>query len=87
MIFFNFKGGIFIIALLFCFCRWFLITPLTVVQREGYSDIEKRVISYKHIMQDKDKTWLFNSLRQQNALKQQNEIRKQTLGKMNLNFT
>ena len=67
--------------------KWFLITPLTVVQREGYSDIEKRVISYKHIMQDKDKTWLFNSLRQQNALKRQNEIRKQTLGKMNLNFT
>jgi len=68
--------------------KWFLITPLTVVQREGYSDIEKRVISYEHIMRDKDKFWLFNSVKQQNEIrKQQNEIRKQTLGKMNLNFT
>jgi len=68
--------------------KWFLITPLTVVQREGYSDIEKRVISYEHIMRDKDKFWLFNSVKQQNEFrKQQNEIRKQTLGKMNLNFT
>jgi hypothetical protein len=72
--------------------RWFLITPLTVVQREGYSDIEKRVISYERIMQDKDKIWMFNSVKQQNALKQlnalkqQNEIRKQTIGKMDLIF-
>jgi glycosyl transferase family 25 len=66
--------------------RWFLITPLTVVQREGYSDIEKRVISYEHIMRDKDKFWLFNSVKQQNEIRRQNEIRKQTIGKMDLLF-
>jgi len=35
--------------------RWFLIVPLTVVQREDYSDIEKKVINYKDIMTDLDK--------------------------------
>lgn len=35
--------------------RWFLIVPLTVVQREDYSDIEKKVINYKNIMTDLDK--------------------------------
>jgi GR25 family glycosyltransferase involved in LPS biosynthesis len=30
--------------------KWFLITPLTVVQKDGYSDIEKRVVSYSKIM-------------------------------------
>ena len=73
--------------------RWFLITPLTVVQREGYSDIEKRVISYEHIMRDMDKALLFdaikqqNALRQQEALKQQNALRQQnSLSKMGLNY-
>jgi len=31
---------------------WFLITPLTVVQREDYSDIEKRRTNYKKPMTD-----------------------------------
>lgn len=66
--------------------KWFLITPLTVVQREGYSDIEKRVISYEHIMRDIDKDKLFNAIRKQNALKQVNSLINQNLGKMNLNF-
>ena len=35
--------------------RWFLIVPLTVVQREDYSDIEKKVINYTNIMTDLDK--------------------------------
>jgi GR25 family glycosyltransferase involved in LPS biosynthesis len=35
--------------------RWFLITPLTVVQREDYSDIEQRVTNYRHLMLDLDK--------------------------------
>lgn len=35
--------------------RWFLITPLTVVQREDYSDIEKRYTNYKNVMIDIDK--------------------------------
>ena len=29
---------------------WFLIIPQVVHQREGYSDIEKRVVNYKHVM-------------------------------------
>ena len=35
--------------------RWFLITPLSVVQREDYSDIEERVTNYSHLMLDIDK--------------------------------
>jgi glycosyl transferase family 25 len=40
------------------FDNWYLIIPPTVVQREGYSDIEKRVTNYKNIMTDLDKKWL-----------------------------
>ena len=36
--------------------RWYLLTPLTVTQREDYSDIEKRNINYSHLMLDLDKT-------------------------------
>jgi glycosyl transferase family 25 len=35
--------------------RWFLITPLTVIQYEGYSDIEKRNTNYIKSMLDLDK--------------------------------
>jgi len=35
--------------------NWFLITPLTVVQREDYSDIEKRKTNYAALMTDIDK--------------------------------
>ena len=35
--------------------NWFLITPPTVVQRDDYSDIEKRRTNYKHIMLNLDK--------------------------------
>lgn len=35
--------------------RWFLITPLSVVQREDYSDIEQRFTNYAHLMLDLDK--------------------------------
>jgi GR25 family glycosyltransferase involved in LPS biosynthesis len=38
--------------------RWFLITPLSVVQREDYSDIEGRVTNYGHLMLDLDKEQL-----------------------------
>lgn len=30
--------------------RWYMIIPATVVQREDYSDIEKKVINYKNYM-------------------------------------
>jgi len=35
--------------------KWYLITPLTVVQREDYSDIEKRPTNYSRVMLDLDK--------------------------------
>lgn len=38
---------------------WFLITPLTVVQREDYSDIEKKQTNYKKPMTDLDKKSYF----------------------------
>jgi glycosyl transferase family 25 len=43
--------------------NWFLITPLTVVQREDYSDIEKKVINYQESMTDLDKKELFEKIR------------------------
>jgi glycosyl transferase family 25 len=44
--------------------NWYLITPLTVVQREDYSDIEKRVINYQSLMQDLDKAELFKAIKE-----------------------
>ena len=38
--------------------NWYLIIPLTVVQREDYSDIEKRATNYAKVMTDLDKEWL-----------------------------
>lgn len=38
--------------------NWYLIIPTTVVQREGYSDIEKRNTNYQHVMLDIEKKWL-----------------------------
>jgi glycosyl transferase family 25 len=39
-------------------CNWYLIIPLTVVQREDYSDIEKRHTNYTIPMQDLNKKYL-----------------------------
>jgi hypothetical protein len=39
--------------------RWYMITPPTVVQVEGFSDVEKRNTDYKHLMTDMNKEWLF----------------------------
>jgi GR25 family glycosyltransferase involved in LPS biosynthesis len=39
--------------------NWYLITPLTVTQKEGYSDIEERNTNYNHLMLDLNKEWLF----------------------------
>ena len=38
--------------------RWYLIVPLTVTQKEDYSDIEKRFTNYSRVMLDLDKPWL-----------------------------
>jgi GR25 family glycosyltransferase involved in LPS biosynthesis len=42
--------------------RWFLIIPLTVVQKTDYSDIEKRIVNYKRIMTDLDKHFLIQQI-------------------------
>jgi glycosyl transferase, family 25 len=39
--------------------KWYLITPLTVTQREDYSDIEKRTTNYSRAMLDIDKEAFF----------------------------
>jgi GR25 family glycosyltransferase involved in LPS biosynthesis len=37
--------------------NWYLIIPLTVVQREDYSDIEKKVTNFKNYMLDYNKVY------------------------------
>jgi GR25 family glycosyltransferase involved in LPS biosynthesis len=39
--------------------NWFIITPLSVVQREGYSNIELKETDYKSKMLDLDKKYMF----------------------------
>ena len=38
---------------------WFLIIPLTIIQKEDYSDIEQRNINYSAMMLDLNKECLF----------------------------
>ena len=45
--------------------NWYLITPLTVIQREDYSDIEGRVTNYAHLMTDLDKKELLRRQQEQ----------------------
>ena len=42
--------------------KWFLITPLTVTQREDYSDIEQRRTNYTKVMTDLDKVDFMKSV-------------------------
>jgi len=44
--------------------NWYLITPLTVTQREDYSDIEKRPTNYTRAMTDLTKEWLVSQKEQ-----------------------
>ena len=39
--------------------NWFLITPLTVTQREGFSDIENKNTNYSSLLLDLNKPYLF----------------------------
>jgi len=39
--------------------KWYLITPLSVVQRQDYSDIENRVTNYSNLMLNLDKKSFF----------------------------
>lgn len=45
--------------------KWYLIIPLTVTQREDYSDIEKRPTNYARAMLDLDKETFFQWQREQ----------------------
>ena len=40
--------------------NWFLITPLSVIQREDYSDIEKKVTDFSNYMLNYNKAYKFN---------------------------
>lgn len=42
--------------------NWYLIVPLSVIQREDYSDIEQRQTNYKNLMLDLDKPWLIRNV-------------------------
>ena len=53
--------------------NWFLITPLTVTQREDYSDIEKRPTNYTQVMLDLDKVAFFR--RQQELMTLRNSCK------------
>lgn len=41
--------------------KWYMITPPTVVQMEGFSDVEGKNTNYKHLMTDMNKEWLFQN--------------------------
>lgn len=48
--------------------KWYLIVPLTVVQYEDYSDIEKKVTNYTKMMQDLDKAELLKTLKKRGQI-------------------
>lgn len=56
--------------------KWYLIIPLTVTQREDYSDIEKRPTNYSRAMLDLDKESFFRWQQEQKV--------KAALGKLNI---
>jgi GR25 family glycosyltransferase involved in LPS biosynthesis len=37
---------------------WYIITPLTIIQYENYSDVEDQNVNYSHLMLDLNKEWL-----------------------------
>ena len=69
--------------------KWYLIVPLTVVQEEGYSDIEKRMTNYKSIMVDLDKKMLFErqGMMTENIIKNNSLKTNKPSMKINMNNT
>lgn len=57
--------------------NWYLIVPLTVTQKEDYSDIEKRPTNYTGLMLDLDKTEFFK-------MQAQMHMKAQSTPKLNL---
>ena len=61
--------------------RWFLITPVTVIQRTDYSDIEKKVVNYEKIMVDLNKAEMFAAIKDmRDKMLQQNNSPKRQFG-------
>jgi len=56
--------------------RWFLITPLTVIQKDGYSDIRKRPVTYSKLMTSLDKSCFISDMNS-NKFSMKNIINKQ----------
>lgn len=50
--------------------RWFLITPLSVIQREDYSDIEEKKTNYSSMMLDLDKSYMTRQVKWQTPIAQ-----------------
>jgi GR25 family glycosyltransferase involved in LPS biosynthesis len=48
---------------------WFMLFPPCVIQRVGYSDIEKRDVDYTRLMLDPEKRYLFANVRKMEFLK------------------
>jgi hypothetical protein len=44
--------------------QWYMIVPPTVIQREGFSDVESRQTNYAGLMLDMQKEWLFRQQQQ-----------------------
>jgi len=63
---------------------WYLITPLTVTQREGYSDIEKRPTNYTRVMTDLSKEWL---MKQKQNIKMNSTHHKSPISLSKRNFS
>ena len=53
--------------------RWFLLTPLTVIQSYDFSDIEGRVMDYRRMMLDLDKRELIERLMREKDEKERKE--------------
>ena len=65
--------------------NWYLITPLTVTQREDYSDIEKRATNYTRVMTDLNKEWLITQKQSQNI--KMDYIQKPPISLSKINFS
>ena len=63
--------------------RWFLIVPLTVIQREDYSDIEKKVMNYKNIMTDLNKEELYKKMKKHKDQQEQQKKYKDIISRFN----
>lgn len=58
---------------------WLLIIPLTVIQKEDYSDIEQRYTKYQSMMLDLNKEYLFNTNNTNNSNNNSNKFKIQML--------